>query len=138
MKSFLEKPSSVKRLWYELDASKQSLGRLASRAATLLRGKHKATFTPHTDGGDFVVVTNAKNIQLTGRKATQKVYHTHSGYPGGIRSKTLQEKLLNRPEEVIFHAISRMLAANRLRKPILRRLKIVGTGKHNFKIDKHG
>lgn len=136
MNSYLPKASEIKRQWYEIDASKFTLGRLASKAAVLLRGKHKAIFTPHMDVGDFVVVTNAKNVKITGRKLTQKKYYRFSGYPGGISSRTLKEKLEKKPEDVVRMAVRGMLATNRLRRLIMRRLKIVSDDKHIFKIDK--
>lgn len=136
MKSYLPKISEIKRQWYEADASAFTLGRLATRAAHILRGKHKAAFTPHMDLGDFVVVKNAKKIRLTGRKAVQKKYFRHSGYPGGVRSISLQDLLEKRPQEVIRLAVSGMLPKNRQRKHMLKRLKIVDGDKHIFKIDK--
>ena len=113
-----------------------ALGRLATRVATLLRGKHKPTFTPATDGGDFVVIINAEAVKLTGRKLTQKVYHRFSGYPGGIRKEILRDLLKRRPEQVIWKAVRDMLPRNSTRQKILRRLKIVKDRKHTFKIDK--
>ncbi len=93
MKSFLPKVSEVKRTWYEIDASKFTLGRLATKIATTLRGKHKVSFTPHMDVGDFVVVKNAEKVQFTGRKLEQKKYHRFTGYPGGIRTKSLSSRM---------------------------------------------
>lgn len=136
MKTFLPKPSGIKRQWYEIDASFYTLGRLASRVATILRGKHKAIFTPHMDVGDYVVVINAAKVKLSGRKLLQKEYITFSGYPGGIKRKSLREVLAKMPERVIWRAVRQMLPSNRLRKPILKRLKAVACEKHNFKIDK--
>ncbi len=136
MKTFLPKPSEIKRQWYEIDASSYTLGRLASRVATILRGKHKAIFTPHMDVGDYVVVINAAKVKLSGRKLLQKEYITFSGYPGGIKRKPLWEVLAKMPEQVIWRAVRGMLPTNRLRKPILKRLKVVASEKHNFKIDK--
>jgi large subunit ribosomal protein L13 len=134
-KTFLQKPSEVKRRWHEIDASQFILGRLASRVALILRGKHKSTFTPYVDGGDFVVVKNAGKVKFTGRKVLQKEYISFSGYPGGIKRKRLREVLAKNPEQVIFMAVRNMLAPNRLRKNILKRLKIVPGEKHNFRID---
>ena len=136
MTTFLPKQSEIKRQWYEIDASRFTLGRLATRVATVLRGKHKVTFTPHMDLGDFVVVTNADKVKVTGRKLLQKEYFHFSGYPGGIKRKILRDVLQKQPEKVVFHAVRNMLAANRLRRPILKRLKVVRDEKHNFKIDK--
>ncbi len=135
-KTFLPKLSAIKRQWHEIDASKFTLGRLATKIATILRGKHKATFTPHMDVGDFVVVINARKVKFSGRKLLQKEYISYSGYPGGVKRKPLREVLAKNPQMVIWHAVRNMLARNRLRKPILRRLKVVSEDKHNFKIDK--
>jgi large subunit ribosomal protein L13 len=135
-KSFLPKVKEIKRDWYEVDASKYTLGRLATRVATVLRGKHKVIFTPHMDVGDFVVVKNAEKVQFTGRKLDQKKYHSFSGYPGGIRTKTLKERMEKEPDKVVREAVRNMLDSNRLRKPILRRLKVVVGDKHEFPIQK--
>ncbi|MDP3741501.1 MAG: 50S ribosomal protein L13 [bacterium] len=136
MKTTLPKISEIKRSWHEFDASKFTLGRLATILASILRGKHKTTFTPHMDLGDFVVVINARKVKLTGRKLLQKQYFRFSGYPGGIRSVLLRDMLEKNPEKVIRMAVEGMLPKNRLRKPILKRLKIIADEKHIFKIDK--
>ena len=136
MKSYLPKVSEIKRTWYEADASKFTLGRLASKVATVLRGKHKVSFTPHMDVGDFVVVKNAEKVQFTGRKLDQKQYHRFSGYPGGLYTKSLKERMEKEPEKVIRDAVYNMIDKNRLRKPILRRLKVVKGDKHTFNIEK--
>jgi large subunit ribosomal protein L13 len=136
MKTFLPKVNEIKRNWYEVDASKFTLGRLATRVATVLRGKHKVSFTPHMDVGDFVVVKNAAKVKFTGRKLEQKKYYRNTGYPGGIRTKTLADRMEKEPEQVIRDAVYNMVDANRLRKNILRRLKVVAGDKHEFQIDK--
>ena len=136
MKTFLPKTTEIKRQWVEFDASKYTLGRLATRVATVLRGKHKATFTPHMDVGDFVVVKNAAKVQFTGRKLAQKVYYRNTGYPGGIRTKTLADRMKTEPEKVISDAVYNMVDANRLRKHILRRLKVVAGDTHEYQVDK--
>lgn len=136
MKTFLPKTSEVKRVWYEADASKFTLGRLATRVATVLRGKHKVTFTPHMDVGDFVVVKNAAKVKFTGRKLDQKQYHRNTGYPGGIRTKSLADRMQTEPEKVIRDAVYNMVDSNRLRKHILRRLKVVAGDKHEFTVEK--
>lgn len=136
MKTHLAKTSEAKRQWVEIDASRFTLGRLATRVATLLRGKHKPVFTPHADLGDFVVVTNAKQIRLTGRKLFQKEYIRHTGYPGGIKRERLRELQARRPQQIIYSAVRSMLPTNRLRRIVLRRLKIVPETQHNFRIDK--
>src|SRR2546421_12160863 len=114
MKTYSAKPGEIERDWFVVDAEGQTLGRLATRIADLLRGKGKPQYTPHVDTGDFVVVVNAERIRVTGRKLEQKVYYRHSGYPGGLRSRTLAEQLERRPEEVIRRAVRGMLPRNRL------------------------
>lgn len=135
MKTYLPKITDVKRQWHEIDASQFSLGRLATKVAAILRGKHKTTFTPHMDVGDFVVVTNARNVRFSGRKLLQKEYIRFSGYPGGIRREKLRDVLAKDPNRVIWQAVRGMLPTNRLRRVILKRLKIVKDDKHNYKID---
>jgi large subunit ribosomal protein L13 len=136
MKTYLPKIKEIKRTWYHADASKFTLGRLATKVASTLRGKHKRTFTPHMDVGDFVVVVNARNVKFTGRKLEQKKYHRNTGYPGGIRTKTLKERLEKEPEKIIRDAVYNMLDPNRLRKHILRRLKVVADAKHQYPVEK--
>jgi large subunit ribosomal protein L13 len=136
MKTFLPKTAEIRREWYEADASKFTLGRLASKIATVLRGKHKVVFTPHLDLGDFVVVTNAEKVQFTGRKLDQKKYYRFSGYPGGLYTKSLKERIEKEPEKVIRDAVYNMIDKNRLRKNILRRLKVVKGNKHDFKVER--
>jgi large subunit ribosomal protein L13 len=135
-KTYLPKVKEIKRSWYEADASKFTLGRLSSKVAQILRGKHKVNFTPHMDVGDYVVVKNAKDVKITGRKLDQKKYHHYSGYPGGISTKTLRERLESEPDRVIRDAVYNMVDDNRLRKYILRRLKIVKDDKHEYKVEK--
>ena len=136
MKTFIPKISDTKRAWYEADASKFTLGRLASKVAVVLRGKHKVTFTPHMDVGDFVVVKNAEKVNFTGRKLAQKRYHRFSGYPGGLYTKKLSDRMKSEPDKVIRDAVYNMIDSNRLRKHILRRLKIVVGDKHEFQVTK--
>ena len=136
MRTYIPKTSEIHRFWYEADASKFTLGRLASKVATVLRGKHKVTFTPHMDVGDFVVVKNAGKVKFTGRKLAQKKYYRFSGYPGGIYAKKLSDSMATEPEKVIRDAVYNMLDSNRLRKPILRRLKVVVGDKHEFQVEK--
>src|SRR5204863_5975695 len=113
-KTWNAKPGEVARNWYVVDAEGQILGRLATRIADTLRGKDKPQYTPHTDTGDFVVVVNAEKIAVTGQKLDQKMYHRHSGYPGGLRSRTLREQLDRQPTEVLRKAVKGMLPRNRL------------------------
>ncbi|MDR7416253.1 MAG: 50S ribosomal protein L13 [Armatimonadota bacterium] len=124
MKTYQQKPAEVERRWWLVDAQGKVLGRLASQVASLLRGKHKPTFTPHVDGGDFVVVVNADKVRLTGRKAERKVYYWHSGYPGGLKSATAGELLRTKPEELFRLAVQRMLPKTPLGRRMLRKLKV--------------
>ncbi len=126
---FLRK-EDVKRKWYLVDAEGKVLGRLASEIAKILMGKHKPQYTPHSDCGDFVIVINADKVAVTGKKLKQKIYRWHSGYPSGLKERTLEWMLENRPERVIYLAVKRMLPANRLRKRRLKRLKIYADDKH--------
>ena len=130
MKTWNAKPSEVERRWYLVDAEGETLGRLATRIADVLRGKQKPQYTPHVDTGDFVVVVNAEKIHVTGKKLDQKLYHRHSGYPGGLRSRTLREQLERRPTEVIRKAVKGMLPRNRLASAQLTKLKIYAGPEH--------
>jgi large subunit ribosomal protein L13 len=130
VKTWNAKPGDVTREWYVVDAEGQTLGRLATRIADTLRGKRKPQYTPHIDTGDFVVVVNAEKIQVTGKKLDQKMYHRHSGYPGGLRSRTLREQLERRPTEVIRKAVKGMLPRNRLASAQLTKLKIYAGPEH--------
>lgn len=114
----------VERDWLVVDASEHNLGRLASAVASRLRGKHKPIYTPHVDTGDYVVVVNAEQVRVTGRKETDKLYYRHSGYPGGIKKRTLAEMRERQPEEVIRLAVKRMLPRNPLGRDMLRKLKV--------------
>ena len=124
MKTWNAKPGEIERQWRLVDAEGQTLGRLATRIADTLRGKDKPQFTPHVDTGDFVVVVNAEKVAVTGNKLDDKQYHRHSGYPGGLRSRTLREQLERRPEEVIRKAVKGMLPRNRLGRVLLTKLKV--------------
>jgi large subunit ribosomal protein L13 len=128
--TYQAKPSDRERNWVVIDAEGKTLGRLATQIADLLRGKRKPTYTPHVDVGDFVVVVNAEKIVVTGNKLEQKRYWRHSGYPGGIRSRTLAEQLERRPEEVIRKAVKGMLPRNRLARQQLRKLKVYAGPDH--------
>ena len=130
MKTYVATPANRQRDWYVVDAEGQTLGRLATRIADALRGKRKPEYTPHVDTGDFVIVVNAEKIRVTGDKLHQKVYYRHSGYPGGIRSRTLEEMLARRPEEVIRKAVKGMLPRNRLGRAQLRKLKVYAGPDH--------
>ena len=124
MKTYSAKPGEVTREWYLVDAEGKTLGRLATQIADTLRGKRKPQFTPHVDTGDFVIVVNAEKIQVTGNKLDQKRYYRHSGYPGGLRSRTLREQLERRPTEVLRVAVKGMLPKNRLARQQITKLKI--------------
>lgn len=130
MKTFSPKPKDLTRRWYLLDASQMPLGRLASTAAALLIGKGKPTFSPHFDGGDFVVVINAQTPVISGAKAKDKVYYRHSGFAGGLHSRRLEEQLSRDPTKVVYQAVRGMLPANKLRPERLKRLKIYSGGDH--------
>jgi len=128
--TYSAKPGEVTQSWYVLDAEGQTLGRIATRIATVLRGKHKAAFTPHVDTGDYVVVVNASKVQLSGNKIDRKHYHRYSGYPGGLRSLSARQVREEDPERVIVQAVKGMLPKNRLSRQILAKLKVYGGAEH--------
>lgn len=130
MKTFSAKPTDVTRKWYVVDAAEAPLGRVATRVATLLTGKGKPQFTKHIDTGDYVIVINAAKLQVTGDKLNKKIYYRHSGFPGGIKQRTLTEQLEKDPTEVLQHAIRGMLPVNKLRDDRLARLKIYADAEH--------
>jgi len=136
MKTFSAKPSDVTRKWYVIDASEATLGRVATKVATLLTGKGKPQFTQHIDTGDFVVIINAGNIQVTGNKMEDKMYYRHSGYPGGLKEASLKDVLEKTPERAIYEAVRGMLPVNKLRDPRLARLKIHVGAEHNHAAQK--
>jgi large subunit ribosomal protein L13 len=136
MKTYSIKPSEIKREWYLLDASEIPLGRLATTAASLLLGKGKPTITPHMDGGDYVVIINSAQLVVTGNKAKDKIYYRHSGFPGGIYSRTLTEQLEKDSNKIIFDAVRGMLPVNKLRDGRLARLKIYTDDQHNHSAQK--
>lgn len=129
-------PKNVSRSWYQIDASKQPMGRIATQIANVLRGKHKRFFTPHMDMGDFVVAVNVDDLKFTGRKTAQKKYFRHSGYLGGIKSEKLGDLIQKNSGEVLRRAVYSMIDDLKFRKKIINRLKFVKGTKHNFKIDK--
>ncbi|HZD87513.1 MAG TPA: 50S ribosomal protein L13 [Gaiellaceae bacterium] len=130
MKTYNAKPGEIAREWYLVDAEGKTLGRLATQIADTLRGKRKPQYTPHVDTGDFVVVVNADKIAVTGNKLDQKRYYRHSGYPGGLRSRTLREQLERRPGEVLRVAVRGMLPKNRLAARQITKLKIYAGPEH--------
>lgn len=135
-KTYSAKPADVTRQWYVIDASEATLGRVATQVATLLTGKAKPMFTKHIDCGDFVIVINAKDLKVTGNKLTSKMYYHHSGYPGGLRERTLSNQLELDPTKVLEHAIRGMLPVNKLRDARLLRLKIYPGADHKHEAQK--
>lgn len=134
--TYMAKEKDIERKWYVIDAAGQPLGRLASEIARLLRGKHKPTYTPHVDTGDYIVVINADKIMVTGKKARQKIYYRHSGYPGGLKSIPFEEMLAKYPERVIQLAVRRMLPSNRLSRAMLKKMKVYAGSEHPHQAQK--
>jgi large subunit ribosomal protein L13 len=130
MKTYVANSEDRERNWLVVDAADKTLGRLATQLADLLRGKRKPTYTPHVDTGDFVIVVNAEKIHVTGNKRADKRYYRHSGYPGGLKSRTLEEMLARRPEEVIRKAVKGMMPRNRLARKQLTKLKVYAGPEH--------
>ena len=130
MKTYSTRSSDLTPQWHVIDASGKTLGRLASLVATLLMGKHKPIYTPNLNTGDFVIVVNAAKVRVTGNKAQQKVYYRHSGYPGGLKSVTLERMMQTHPTRVIEYAVKGMLPHNRLGRDMLRRLKVYAGDTH--------
>ncbi len=130
MTTFMAKKGQVPQRWHLIDATDQVVGRLAVQIATILRGKHRPEYTPHVDTGDFVVVVNAEKIRVTGNKLDQKLYYRHSGYPGGLRSRTLRAQLERRPTEVLRKAVKGMLPRNKLASAQIGKLKIYAGPEH--------
>ncbi len=130
MGTYSPKPGEIERQWHVIDASDVVLGRLATQAATLLRGKHKPTFAPHVDTGDFVIVVNAGKVALTGNKRQTKMAYRHSGYPGGLRAVSYNDLLAKRPERAIELAVRGMLPHNRLGRQLIKKLKVYAGPEH--------
>ena len=130
MTTYTAKPGEIQREWYLVDAEGKTLGRLATEIADALRGKGKPVYTPHVDTGDFVIVVNAEKIRVTGKKLDEKIVYRHSGYPGGLKERTLREQLERRPTEVIRKAVKGMLPRNRLARQQLRKLKVYAGPDH--------
>jgi len=130
MKTYSPKENEVQRGWYVVDAEGMILGRLATQIAMHLRGKHKPEFAPHVDTGDFIVVINAEKIRVTGRKLTQKVYQSYSGYPGGLKEISLKDMLANKPERVLMKAVEGMLPKNRIGRAQFKKLKVYAGPEH--------
>jgi large subunit ribosomal protein L13 len=130
MKTYSAKPETVKREWFVVDAADQTLGRLATEIASRLRGKHKPEYTPHVDTGDYIVVINAEKVRVTGNKTTDKMYHRHTGYPGGLRSISFDKLIDHKPERVIELAVKGMLPKNPLGRDMYRKLKVYAGTEH--------
>ena len=133
MDTFFPKEGDLNRKWYVADADQVVLGRLSARIASILRGKHKATYTPHTDTGDFVIVINAEKVKMTGNKLEQKTYARYSGYPGGLREVNAKTLLATKPEEVIRLSVRGMLPKNALGRKMLKKLKVYKGSEHPHK-----
>ena len=136
MKTYSLKKEEVTRSWFVLDASDKVLGRLATKIADRIRGKDKPSFTPHTDGGDYVIVVNAEKVKVTGSKFTDKKYYTHSLYPGGLKTRTFKDLNEKNPEKIIKNAVKGMLPKNKLRKEIIKKLKVFKGPDHNHESQK--
>ena len=130
MKTVSAKKESVSREWYVVDATDKTLGRLSTAIANRLRGKHKPEYTPHVDTGDYIVVVNAEKVRVTGNKTTDKVYHHHTGYPGGIKSITFDKLIDKAPEQVIEKAVKGMMPKNKLSRSMMSKLKIYAGNEH--------
>ncbi len=130
MKTYSAKAEEVQRDWYVVDAEEKTLGRLAAEIAHRLRGKHKAEYTPHVDTGDYIVVINAEKVKVTGKKATDKIYHSHSGYPGGLKSISFEKLIDKAPERVLQSAVKGMLPRNPLGRAMFRKLKVYAGSEH--------
>ena len=131
MKTFSAKPETVKRDWYVVDAEGKTLGRLATEVARRLKGKHKAEYTPHVDTGDYIVIINAEKVTVTGKKADDKMYYRHSGYPGGIKETNFNKLQAEKPEMIIEKVVKGMLPKNPLGREMFRKLKVYAGSEHN-------
>ena len=136
MKSFVASPATIERKWYVVDAADQTLGRLTSQVAAILRGKNKPTFTPNVDTGDYVIVINADKIKVTGKKMDQKIYYSHSDYVGGMKEATLREKMAKKPEQVIELAVKGMLPKGPLGRAMIKKLHVYAGPEHNHAAQK--
>lgn len=130
MKTYSAKAEDIQRRWYIVDAEGKRLGRMATQIANVLRGKHKPMFTPHMDCGDYVIVINAEKLDISAKRLDEKMYHRHSGYPGGLTSESMRTVMAKRPERVVSEAVRRMLPKNLLSKQIMRKLKVYAGSEH--------
>ena len=136
MKTFMQTKETVERKWYVIDAADKPLGRVATKAATILRGKHKATFTPHIDCGDYVIIINADKVKLTGNKINDKMYYNHSGFPGGLRTRNAKTMLESYPVEMVERAINGMLPNGPLGRQMYRKLFVYADSEHKHEAQK--
>ena len=136
MKTFMQTKETVDRKWYVIDAAELPLGRVATKAATILRGKHKATFTPHIDCGDYVIIVNASKVKLTGNKINDKMYYNHSGFPGGLRTRNAKTVLENYPVEMVERAVKGMLPNGPLGRQMYRKLFVYAGAEHKQEAQK--
>ncbi len=136
MKNFVATPATIERKWYVVDASGQTLGRLTSQVASILRGKNKPVFTPYLDMGDYVIVVNADKIKVTGKKMSQKIYYRHSDYVGGMKTATLKEMMNKKPEDVIYHAVKGMLPKGPLGRSMIEKLHVYAGPDHKHAAQK--
>ncbi len=136
MKTFMQAKETVERTWYVIDAADKPLGRVATKAATILRGKHKATFTPHIDCGDYVIIINADKVKLTGNKINDKMYYNHSGFPGGLRTRNAKTMLESYPVEMVERAVNGMLPNGPLGRQMYRKLFVYAGSEHKHEAQK--
>ena len=136
MKTFMQTKETVERTWYVIDAADKPLGRVATKAATILRGKHKATFTPHIDCGDYVIIINADKVKLTGNKINDKMYYNHSGFPGGLRTRNAKTMLESYPVEMVERAVNGMLPNGPLGRQMYRKLFVYAGSQHKHEAQK--
>ena len=130
MSTFMANKGNIERKWYVIDAEDKTLGKIASEVASILRGKKKPIYTPHVDTGDYVIVINAEKVRVTGKKEEQKIYKSHSGYPGGLKETTLRELRAKKPEEIIRHAVKGMMPKGKLGRQMFKKLKVYAGPEH--------
>jgi len=136
MKTFMQTKENIERNWYVIDAEGKNLGRVATKAATILRGKHKVTYTPHVDCGDYVIIVNAAKVNLTGNKLNDKMYYNHSGFPGGLRERNAKTMIEKYPEEMLERAVKGMLPKGRLGRQMGKKLFVFAGSEHNKQAQK--
>ena len=136
MKTFMQTKENIERNWYVIDAEGKNLGRVATKAATILRGKHKVTYTPHVDCGDYVIIVNAAKVNLTGNKLNDKMYYNHSGFPGGLRERNAKTMIEKYPEEMLERAVKGMLPHNELSKKMSKKLFVYAGAEHKHEAQK--